>query len=399
MTSRITRIAMAATLTFTAAALSGCDGKKQGGGMMQRGPAAVGYVTATPRSVALSTELTGRTSAFRVADVRPQISGVVLKRLFEEGSDVKIGQQLYQIDPAPYQATLDNAKATLAKAEAALKTTKAKAARYTDLITVNAISQQDYDDIVATLNQDTADVEAARAAVKSAQINLDYTRLYSPISGRIGRSSVTEGALVTADQATALATIQQLDPLYVDITQSSGELFQLRHDIEAGQVKGGPVTETPISLYIDGIDGPYGQPGRLQFTDVTVDTSTSMVILRAIVSNPRHELLPGLFVRAKVEEGSREGVMLIPQQAVSRNTDGTASVWVIGADNKVNPRPVTTKQAIGADWLVTAGLQPGDKIVVDGLQHLHPGAEVKAEAVTLPPAAPTAAPANAHQPL
>lgn len=396
---RISRIAAGTALALAAVALAGCDGKKAGGGMMGRGPAAVAYVVANPQAVPLSTELTGRTSAFRVADVRPQVGGVILKRLFVEGGDVKAGQQLYQIDPAPYQATLDSAKADLAKAEAAVKTTRAKLDRYKDLVTIDAVSRQDYDDLVATLAEDIAAVDSAKASVRTAQINLDYTRVYSPITGRIGRSAVTEGALVTANQTTVLATVQQLDPLYVDITQSAGDLFQLRHAVEAGQVKGAPATEAPISLYIDGIDGPYGEPGRLQFTDVTVDTTTSMVTLRAIVANPRKELLPGLFVRAKVDEGARQGAMLIPQQAVSRNPEGTAMVWVVGDDNKANPRPVSTLQAIGANWVVTSGLNAGDKVIVDGLQALHPGVEVKAQPATPAPAQPTTPAANAHQPL
>ncbi|MDE1146796.1 MAG: efflux RND transporter periplasmic adaptor subunit [Azospirillaceae bacterium] len=389
MTRIIPRVALVATLSVAAVALVGCDGKKQAPPAM--GPASVGIVTVTPQPVTLSTELTGRTSAFRVAEVRPQVSGVILKRLFTEGSDVKAGQQLYQIDPAPYEATLASAKASLAQAEAAVKSVKAKAERYTDLVTVNAISKQDYDDAVASLATDQASVEAARAQVKTAQINLDYTRVYSPISGRIGRSNVTEGALVTSDQTTVMATVQQLDPLYVDITQSSADLLQLRQEIAAGHVKDATAGEAPVTLFIDGLPAAYGQPGRLQFADVTVDTTTGMVTLRAIVPNPKADLLPGLFVRARVEEGVRNDAVLVPQQAVQRGGDGSATVWVVGQDNKVNIRPVTTTQAQGDKWVVTSGLAAGDRIVVEGVQRLRPGAEVKPDPVdqAKPAAAPT----------
>ncbi|MBB6254509.1 efflux RND transporter periplasmic adaptor subunit [Nitrospirillum iridis] len=390
MTLNIPRVALVATLSAAAVALVGCGEKKQA--PPPPGPLSVGVVTVNPQPVTLSTELTGRTSAFRVADVRPQVSGVILKRLFTEGGDVKAGQQLYQIDPAPYEATLASAKATLAQAEATVKSVKAKAERYADLVTVNAISKQDYDDAIASLATDQAAVDSAKASVKTAQINLDYTKVYSPISGRIGRSSVTEGALVTSDQTTALATVQQLDPLYVDITQSSIDLMLMRREITAGHVQGAAAGEAPISLFIDGMgDAPYEQPGRLQFADVTVDQTTGMVTLRAIVPNPKADLLPGLFVRARVEEGVRNDAFLVPQQAVVRGGDGSATVWVVGADNKVSVRPVTTTQAQGDKWVVTGGLSAGDRVVVVGVQRLRPGAEVKPDAAAEPkPAAPAA---------
>ncbi|MEA1647526.1 efflux RND transporter periplasmic adaptor subunit [Nitrospirillum sp. BR 11164] len=388
MTLTIPRVALVATLSVAAVALAGCGEKKQA--PPPQGPISVGVVTVTPQPVTLSTELTGRTSAFRVAEVRPQVSGVILKRLFTEGGEVKAGQQLYQIDPAPYEAALASAKASLAQAEAAVKSVKAKAERYSDLVTVNAVSKQDYDDITATLATDQAAVDAARAQVRTAQINLDYTRVYSPISGRVGRSTVTEGALVTADQTTALATVQQLDPLYVDVTQSSVDLMRLRQEIAAGHVKGATAGDAPISLLIDGLgDKPYAEPGRLQFADVTVDQTTGMVTLRATVPNPKAELLPGLFVRARVEEGVRDQAMLVPQQAVVRGGDGSTTVWVVGQDNKAAVRPITTTQAQGDKWVVTGGLNAGDRVVVEGLQRLRPGADVKADEAKPQAAAPT----------
>ncbi|WP_049974299.1 efflux RND transporter periplasmic adaptor subunit [Azospirillum sp. B4] len=390
MTFHVPKVALVVTLTVAAVALAGCGEKKQA--PPAPGPMSVGVVTMQPQPVTLSTELTGRTSAFRVAEVRPQVSGVILKRLFTEGGDVKAGQQLYQIDPAPYEAALASAKASLAQAEATVKSVKAKAERYADLVTVNAVSKQDYDDITASLATDQAAVDAARAQVKTAQINLDYTRVYAPISGRIGRSSVTEGALVTSDQTTAMATVQQLDPMYVDVTQSSVDLLRLRQEIAAGHVKGATAGDAPISLLIDGLGNqPYGEPGRLQFADVTVDQTTGMVTLRATVPNPRAELLPGLFVRARVEEGVREGAMLVPQQAVVRGADGGTTVWVVGQDNKATVRPVTTTQAQGDKWVVTGGLNAGDRVVVEGVQRLRPGAEVKPDEVK-PQAAASATP-------
>ncbi|MDZ5650584.1 efflux RND transporter periplasmic adaptor subunit [Nitrospirillum sp. BR 11828] len=387
MTLNIPKVALVATLSVAAIALAGCGEKKQA--PPPQGPVSVGVVTVAPQPVTLSTELTGRTSAFRVAEVRPQVSGVILKRLFTEGGDVKAGQQLYQIDPAPYEAALASAKASLAQAEATVKSVKAKAERYADLVTVNAVSKQDYDDITASLATDLAAVDAARAQVKTAQINLDYTRVYSPISGRIGRSSVTEGALVTSDQTTAMATVQQLDPMYVDVTQSSVDLLRLRQEIAAGHVKGATAGDAPISLLIDGLgDQPYGEPGRLQFADVTVDQTTGMVTLRATVPNPKAELLPGLFVRARVEEGVRDQAMLVPQQAVVHGADGGTTVWVVGQDNKAAVRPVTTTQAQGDKWVVTGGLNAGDRVVVEGVQRLRPGADVKADEVKPQAAAP-----------
>ena len=357
-------------------ALGACDDKqKQAAGHAQGGPVPVSVVTVERQAVPLSTELPGRTSAYRVAEVRPQVSGIVLKRLFEEGTDVKAGQQLYQIDPSTYQAAVQSANADLAKARATLKSTEAKAVRYADLVQINAVSRQDYDDVVATQDQARAQVLVAQAALETARINLEYTKVYAPISGRIGKSSVTEGALVTANQTAALATITQLDPMYVDVSQSSAELMRLRQAVAAGTVQQGEA-QAAVRLIVDGAGKPYAQDGKLKFSDVTVDQSTGAVQLRAVFPNPAGELYPGLFVRARVEQGTRDNAILIPQQALVRNPDGSAAVWVVGADNHVAPRPVTVGTAVGDKWLVDTGLEAGDRVVTAGLQKIRPGAEV-----------------------
>jgi membrane fusion protein (multidrug efflux system) len=369
----ILRTAAAALLLFSLAA---CDKAKEAQAPQQ--PAVeVGTLIIQPQKITVTTDLPGRTSAYRIADVRPQVNGIVTKRLFREGSDVKAGQQLYQIDPATYQAALDSAKADLAKALANVKTAKAKADRYAELVNINAISKQDYDDAIATLESDAAQVASAKASVASAQINLDYTKVYSPISGRIGRSSVTEGALVTANQTTALSTVQQLDPIYVDVTQSSEELMKLRHDVAAGRLQGADNVRAPVTLLLGSGSQTYDQPGELQFSEVTVDQTSGAVTLRAIFPNPRHDLLPGLFVRARVDQGVEEHAIVVPQQAVTRNSDGSTSVWVVGEDGKVALRAVTTVRAVGNQWLLSDGLQPGEQIVVEGLQKIRAGTPVK----------------------
>lgn len=366
-------VSLAATLAL---ALAACD-SKQSGGPPPAGPVEVSVVTLEAQPVALTTDLPGRTSAFRVAEVRPQVSGIVLKRLFEEGSQVKAGQQLYQIDPATYQATLQSAQADLAKARASLKSVEAKAARYADLVQINAVSRQDYDDAVASLDQAKAAILVAQAAVDTARINVDYTKVLAPISGRIGKSSVTEGALVTANQTTAMATITQLDPIYVDVSQSSSDLVRLRKAVAAGLMRQGDADKAPVTLTLDGSSAAYDQPGQLQFSDVTVDQSTGAVQVRAVFPNPRQELYPGLFVRARVEQGVRDNAVLVPQQAVVRTPDGGAAVWLVDAGNKVSQRPVVTGQAVGDKWLVDSGLSAGDRVVVEGLQKVRPGAEVR----------------------
>lgn len=360
-------------------AVAACDEPKQGAAP-PRGPVEVTVITLEAGRVPLFTELPGRTSAYRVAEVRPQVSGIVLKRLFEEGSVVEAGQQLYQIDQATYQASLQSAQADLAKARATQKSIEAKAARYADLVKINAVSRQDYDDVVAGLDQAKAQIMVSQAAVDMARINLEYTKVLAPIGGRIGKSAVTEGALVTANQAGPMATITQLDPIYVDLSQSSSDLMRLRQAISSGQVQQGDSDHAMVSLFLDGAAQPYGSPGKLQFSDVTVDQSTGAVQLRAVFPNPRNDLLPGLFVRARVEQGVREQAILVPQKALVRNPDGSAVVWVVDPDNKANPRPVEIGQAVGGDWLVNAGVQPGERVVVEGLQKVRPGAEVKVAA-------------------
>lgn len=356
-----------------AALLAGCDGSDE-----QAGPPApeVSVVTVKPERLELTTELSGRTSAFRVAEIRPQVNGIVLKRLFQEGSKVEEGQQLYQIDPALYQATFDAAKAALAKAEANEKAARARAARYKELVAVNAVSKQDYDDVAATLAQSSADVATAKANLDTARTNLAYTKVFSPISGFISRSSVTEGALVTANQATELATVTQLDPIYVDLTQSAGDLLRMKRALVEGRIQGAEDGKAPVTLKLEGSEEQYGGTGELQFAGVTVAPDTSMVQLRAIFPNPDSDLLPGLFVRAVVKQGVLERAILVPQQGVLRTPDGNAQVWLVGAEGEVAQKRVTAAQAMGDKWLITEGLEAGDRVVVQGLQKLQPGVRV-----------------------
>ncbi len=371
--------------------LAACDGKPPAG-PPQMPPPAVSVIEIKPQRVTVTTELPGRTSAFRVAEVRPQVSGIVLRRMFTEGAEVTAGQQLYQIDPATYQAAFESARADVAKAGANLKSVEAKAARYADLVKINAVSRQDYDDIVASLEQNRAQILVARAALETARINVEYTKVFAPISGRIGKSSVTEGALVTANQAAPLATVTQLDPIYVDISQSSSDLLRLRRAVAAGQMRQESEAQARVTLKLDGADEPYDHPGQLQFSEVTVDPATGAVRLRAVFPNPHQALYPGLFVRAVVDQGTREAALLVPQQALVRGPNGAASVWVVGADRKVNPRPVETGPAIGNDWLIAKGLSGGEQVVVEGLQKLRPGAEVAVTPAASPAAAVLAAP-------
>lgn len=340
-------------------------------------PPEVGIVTVQPQRLAVATELPGRTAAFRVAEVRPQVNGIILKRLFVEGGEVKAGQQLYQIDPATYTAALQSAKAELSKAQAVVKAAQAKAVRYKELINREVVSQQAFEDVIAAEEQSEAQVSIARAAVETARINVEYTKVLSPISGRIGGSSLTEGALVTANQTAPLATVTQLDPIYVDVTQSSGDLMRLRRDIAEGKLQGADGAQAPVTLKLDDGQQAYPEQGRLQFSEVTVEPTTGAVRLRAVFPNPRQELLPGLFVRAVVDQAVKEDALLVPQQALTRRPDGSASVWVVAADNTVSPRGVTAPRALGDKWLVTAGLQSGENVVVEGLQKIKPGIAVR----------------------
>lgn len=367
-----------ALLAALAAALAGCQDKKQAAGPAPApGPAEVTVTTIQPQDLPVTTELPGRTAPFRVAEIRPQVSGIVLKRFFQEGSDVKAGEQLYQIDPATYEAALASAQADVQKAEANLQAARNKAGRYGDLVRNSVVSKQDYDDVQATLKQNEAQLAAARASLNLAQINLNYTKVFAPISGRIGKSSVTEGALVTANQATALATVQQFDPIYVDVTQTASQLMALREAMESGRIRPAEPGKIPVSLLLDGSGTPYPIRGDLQFAGVTVDPGTSSVQLRAVFPNPKQDLLPGLFVRARIEQGIAAGAITVPQAAVSRGPDGSARVWVVGDGNKVAPRTIKTERPVGNAWLVSEGLAPGERIVIEGLQKVKPGAEVK----------------------
>jgi len=348
--------------------LAACGPKAQQG-PDPNAPADVGVVVAHTEPVTLTAELSGRTSAFLVSEVRPQVSGVIKARLFQEGSLVRAGQPLYQIDPATYRASLNSANAGLAQAQAAYTTAKLKADRYKELVAINAVSHQDNDDAQASAQSAAANVQAQRAAVEQAQINLAYTRVFAPISGRVGKSSVTPGALVTASQATPLATVQNLDKVYVDVTQSSSDLLKLRRDLAAGTL-GGP-SSAQVQLILE--DGSvYPLPGTLAFSDITVDQGTGSIGLRAVFPNPNGALLPGLYVRARITKGVATTGMLIPQAAVSRDPKGHATVFVVGAGNKAQLRPISVSQTVGDKWLVTGGLKVGDQVIVEGLQRVQP---------------------------
>lgn len=355
----------------------------------------VAVITVEPQQVVLTTELPGRTTAYRVAEIRPQVSGLVQRRLFTEGAEVKAGEVLYQIDPAPFQAVLDNAKAALGRSEANLPAIRARAGRYQELLADHAVSQQEYEDAAAALRQDEADIQYWKAMVRSAGINLAYTRVIAPISGRIGRSSVTEGAILTAYQPLSLATIQQLDPIYVDVQQSTTDLLRLQRRLESGRLDQSGSDQQDVKLIME--DGAvYPREGKLQFRDVSVNPSTGSVILRVVFPNPEGALLPGMFVRAVLKEGVNEQNILIPQQAVSRDPKGDPFALIVDAEDQVQQRPLTLDRAIGDQWLVTAGLEPGDRVVVEGLQRVRPGAKVKVvPAAAKPvPGAPTAPQAN-----
>lgn len=358
--------------------LTGCDDNKSQQAAQQQ-PPEVGVVTLKNEPLKITTELPGRTSAFRVAEVRPQVSGIILKRNFEEGTDIKAGVSLYQIDPATYQAAYDSAKGDLAQAQANAHVAQLTIKRYKPLLGTKYISQQDYDTAAATAAQTAAAVQATQANVETARINLAYTKVTSPISGRIGKSSVTEGALVSSGQTTALATVQQLDPMYVDVTQSSDDFLRLRAELESGQLKQNDGKANVTLLMQNG--NAYTQTGTLEFSDVTVDETTGSITLRAIFPNPDHRLLPGMFVRARLDEGTNPTALLVPQQGVTRTPTGQATAMVVGADNKVEVRNITANQAFGDKWLVTDGLKEGDRVITVGLQRAKPGAQVTPQEV------------------
>ncbi len=355
--------------------LSGCQGSA--GKATQAGAPEVAVTEINPQRVAITMELPGRTSAYLIAEVRPQVGGIIQKRLFTEGTDVKAGDVLYQIDPATYQAAYDSAKAQLARAEANIATTRLRAERYKELVEIKAVSRQEYDDAVAALKQAEADIEAGKAAVETARINLAYTRVTAPITGRIGKSSVTVGALVMANQAVPLATIQQIDPVYVDVTQSSASLLRLQESLSKGALKRDSANRAKVKLYLED-NTVYPQEGTLQFQDVTVDPTTGSFILRAIFPNPKRILLPGMFVRAVLEEGVNEKALLVPQQGVGRDPKGNPLALIVDAEGKVQQRTLTLDRTIGDKWLVSAGLAPGDRVIVEGVQKVRPGSTVKA---------------------
>ncbi|NKJ48129.1 efflux transporter periplasmic adaptor subunit [Burkholderia sp. SG-MS1] len=386
------------TLLATAVAaatfmLSGCG--EQASPEPQATVPEVGVETITPHAVVSSTELSGRLSAIRVAEVRPQVEGIVRRRLFTEGSLVAAGAVLYQIDASSYQATYDQAVGTLAKAVATANAAQTKAARYAELSKIQGVSRQDYDDAVAALDEAKADVLADRAALKTASINLGYTKVVAPIAGRIGKSSVTEGALVTAEQTTALATVQATGEMYLDVTRSSADWLRLQKEFASGQLQQAGSDGALVHLVME--DGSaYAQPGRLLFSDITVDPTTGSVTLRCVFPNPDGTLLPGMFVRARLEEGVNQQAITVPQLAVSRAADGSASVLTVGADNKVAQTPVTADIASGADWLITRGLKAGDRVIVAGAQRARTGALVKpVEAGSTPATADNAVAASA----
>ena len=352
--------------------LGGCDSRQQSPPPVPE----VVTVNVQPQRLVLTTELPGRTSAYLVAEIRPQVNGIIQKRLFQEGSEVKAGDVLYQIDPAPFHAALDSARAALGRSEANLPTIRLRAERYRGLLSEKAVSQQDYDDKEAALKQAEADIEYWKAAVETARINLGYTRVTAPIAGRIGKSNVTDGALVTAYQALALATIQEIDPIYVDVPQSTSELLRLKRRLEEGHLNQDGPNQKKVKLTLE--DGAaYPLNGTLQFRDVTVDPTTGSVILRVVFPNPEGVLLPGMFVRAVVKEGINEHAILIPQQAVSRDPKGNPVTLIVDGGGHVQQRMLTLDRAIGDKWLVSSGLSPGDRVIIEGMQRVRPGASVK----------------------
>lgn len=349
-----------------------------GGGQEQQqpaGPPQVGVVTVREQSVSLANELPGRTSAYESSDVRPQVNGLIQARLFTEGDQVRAGQPLYRIDPAPYQAAVANAQAAVARSRAAIASSEALARRYGELVKINAISKQDYENAVTSAQQARADVSAQQALLRTAQIDLARTTIRAPISGRIGRSTYTTGALVSASQTDALTTIQRLDPIYVDIQQSSADVLRMRQQILSGELSSDGKN---ISVKLKLEDGStYPQTGVLKFTDVTVDPATGSQVIRAQFPNPQGLLLPGMYVRAEFAQATKTNGLMVPQVAVSRNEKGQPTVLVIGARNKLEQRQVTAPRTVGDNWLVTSGLKAGDKVVVDGAQMLRPGMPVK----------------------
>jgi len=363
---------LSSLILISAGLLSGCNDSGDGVKKAAAPEVSVYQVKAAP--LAVTTELPGRTEAFRIAEVRPQVSGIILRRNFVEGADITAGQSLYQIDPATYQADYASAQGDLAKAQAAAKIAHLTVKRYQPLVGTQYISQQEYDTAIADAQQADAAVQAAKAAVETARINLAYTQVRSPINGRIGKSSVTEGALVTNGQSTAMATVQQLDPVYVDVTQSSNDFMRLKQAVEQGNLQKNS-GKTDVELLTEN-GQRYPLKGTLEFSDVTVDESTGSITIRAVFPNPDHSLLPGMFVRARIDEGVQPAAILVPQQGVTRNARGDATVLLVNDKNQVEARSVVASQAIGDKWLITGGLKEGENVIVSGLQRVRPGATV-----------------------
>ncbi|MCQ8896458.1 efflux RND transporter periplasmic adaptor subunit [Limnobacter humi] len=372
LTASRTATALAVLATVSVVALSGCGKKEVANAATAPNLPKVAVVKVEAAPTSLFTELPGRTSPYLIAEVRPQVTGILKTRQFTEGADVKAGTSLYQIDASTYQAAYNSAKAALAKAEANLVSADVRNTRFQDLAKQNAVSQQERDDAFATLKQAQADVQSAKAAVQAAEINLGYTQVRAPISGRIGRSNVTAGALVQQGQAQALSTIQQLDPIYVDLTQSTTELLQLKRDLASGVLKNAGKDAAKVKLMLE--DGSeYAQEGKLQFSEATVDPNTGTVTLRAVFPNPNKQLLPGMYVRAVLQEGVRQNAILVPQKGIARDNTGAAVAYVLGEGNVVEKRKVVTERAIGDKWLVADGLKDGDRLVVEGIQKIKPG--------------------------
>lgn len=359
-------------------ALAGCERKND---QHQMPPQSVGVLTLRTQPVVIHTSLPGRTDAFEIAQVRPQVTGVIEKRLFKEGSDVTVGQQLYQIDASRYQAAYDTARGQLAEAEAGEVTARAKLERYRALVKEHAVSKQEYDDAVAAEKQAQGQILSAKGQVESAQVNLGYTKMYAPISGRISRTLVTVGALVTANQTDNTAIITRLDPIYVDVSLPAITLLRLKRELAEGRIERQPDGEVPVTLTLEDGSG-YEHKGHMALSEVNVDTSTASVIVRAIMPNPDKLLLPGMYVHAELEEGTDPNSLLVPQEAVTHNTHGDAEVWVVKPDDTVERRQIQTGAAFGTNWLVTSGLKAGERIVVVGLQKVTPGAKVKPQEIS-----------------
>ena len=379
------------SLIALALPLGGCGPKTAGPPPPAPGPPPpleVGVLTIATAPVTLTQDLPGRISAFRVAEVRARVSGIVLKRLFKEGSDVKEGQVLYEIDPAQYEAAHDSALGTLARAEAGLNSAQLKLDRMKSLIDSHAVSKQDYDEASGSHRVNQAEVLLGKAAVKTAKINLDYTKVTAPITGRIGLSQVTEGAYVRTDQATLLTIVQQIDRVYVDVNQPSSDLLRLKAALASGRLKADSSGQPRVKLVHE--DGDiYSEEGALEVSDVTVNTLTNSVTVRAVFPNPRNDLLPGMFVRARLEEGTTPDAILVPQFAVGRNSKGEPTAMVVGAESKVELRVLETPRAAGNQWMVTSGLKAGDQLIINNLQKIRPGAPVKVAPQSPVQSAPT----------